>query len=394
MMNVDSAVFALHVHPDGHSVEVVVDGLGLLPPATLDHLVPEGSRPKLSGFWSQLQASGAVAGWEIPVRTTSGVRPAVLGASRLSDRVAVVGHLASADVYDLYDELSSINNEQSTALRDALKRVARLEANAEREASPLFDDMTRLANEMGALQRDMAKQNAALQRLNRQKNQLIGMVAHDLRNPLGVISQFSTLVRTKAGDRLQPREAKLLGRIEQTARFMLHIVEDLLDLSAIESGEIRLECSSFSVDALLDEAVSLEELRASNKQTTVVTESTDPATIRGDLRKLVQVLANLISNAIKYGPPNGTVRVGSERRADRVRLSVSDQGPGIPPEECSRLFQPFGTTSVKATGGEKSTGLGLLIARKVVEAHEGTIGVETELGAGSTFWVELPCEPG
>ncbi|MEM9455747.1 MAG: HAMP domain-containing sensor histidine kinase [Myxococcota bacterium] len=392
MMNAESAVFALHVDPDGRSLEVVVDGLGLLTSSTLDHLVPEGSQPKLSGFWSQLQTSGAVAGWEIPVRTTSGIRAAVLGASRLSDRVAVVGHLAGADVYDLYDELSSINNEQSTTLRNALKRVARLEANAERSTSPLLDDMTRLANEMGMLQRDLAKQNAALQRLNRQKNQLIGMVAHDLRNPLGVITQFSTLVRTKAGDRLGSRETKLLGRIEQTARFMLHIVEDLLDLSAIESGEIRLESSSFSTSTLLDEAVSLEELRASNKQTTVTIESTDSPTVHGDLRKLVQVLANLISNAIKYGPPDSTVIVGSEQRGDRVRLSVSDQGPGIPPEECSRLFQPFGTTSVKATGGEKSTGLGLLIARKVVEAHAGTIGVETELGMGSTFWVELPCK--
>lgn len=391
MLNVNSAVFALHVDPDGHYLEVLVDGMGLTRPSSLAHLVPEGSRPKLSGFWSQLQEAGAVAGWEIPIHTTAGIRPAVLGASRLDDRVAVVGHLASADVYDLYDELSGINNEQSTALRAALKRVARLEANAKRQADPLFDDMTRLTNELGTLQRDLAKQNAALHRLDHQKNQLIGMVAHDLRNPLGVVTQFSTMVRRRAGERLEPKETALLERIEHTARFMLHIVEDLLDLSAIESGEIRLELGEFPLAELVAEMVSLEEPRASDKETTITVEPCDEIVIRGDQRKLVQVVANLVSNAIKYGPPKGEVRIGIERHADRVRLSVSDQGPGIPPSERSRLFQPFGTTSVKATGGEKSTGLGLVIARKVIEAHEGTIGVETELGVGSTFWVELPC---
>ncbi len=390
MMNSSLAIFALHADPDGREVDVVLDGVGLTSLTTLQGLVPEGSRPKLNGFLSELSSAGAVAGWELPVQTSQGIRPAMLGASSVADRVAVVGYLATANMYDLYEEISRINNEQTTALRHALKRVARLEAGTRRESETMLDDMTRLNNELGALQRNMAKQNAALQRLNRQKNQLIGMVAHDLRNPLGVVTQFSKMINRLAGERLKPREAAMLGRIERTAGFMLSIVEGLLDLSAIESGEIRLQSSRFGFGELVAEAVSLEQLHAADKQTTITVESPDDFELEGDRSKLMQVVANLISNAVKYGPLNGEVRVVVGRQEQRARLCVIDQGPGIPPGERSRLFKPFGTTSVKATGGEKSTGLGLVIARKVIEAHAGTIGVETEVGTGSTFWIELP----
>ncbi len=392
MSDAGAAVLAVHVDPDGGRLEVVLDGVGLVEGRTLHALVFEGAWPKLAGFLAELSAAGAVAGWELPMLTQDGVRPAVLGAMSLGARAVVVGYLATADVYDLYDELSLINNEQSNALRGALKRVARLEALSTRGAGPLLDDMTRLTNELGALQRDLAKKNAALQRLDRQKNQLLGMVAHDLRNPLGLVIQFARLVTKRAGSRLEPKELDRLDRIEKAGHYMLHLVDDLLDLSAIESGEIRLEPSTFELGELAHEAIEHLELHAGEKGTQIVVQPHEELSVTGDRRKLLQVVVNLLSNAVKYGPLGGRVdlRIERDRSAQRLRLSVSDQGPGIPLEERARLFQPFGTTSIKGTAGEMSTGLGLVIARKVVEAHAGAIGVETEVGVGSTFYVELP----
>jgi two-component system sensor histidine kinase/response regulator len=116
----------------------------------------------------------------------------------------------------------------------------------------------------------------------------------------------------------------------------------------------------------------------------------DLPAVEADPRKIEQVMENLLSNAIKFSPPGTTVTMNLKPMGAQVRIEVRDQGPGIPEAERGKLFQPFQRTSVKPTGGEKSSGLGLAIARRVVEAHGGRIGVESEVGVGSTFFVNLP----
>jgi two-component system sensor histidine kinase/response regulator len=168
--------------------------------------------------------------------------------------------------------------------------------------------------------------------------------------------------------------------ILSSSGFMLRLLENLLDVSQIEAGELRLDRRPTDLAAVVARNVDLNRVVAAAKQIEV--------RLRAD--RMEQVLNNLVSNAVKFSRPGTAVEVRVERRAGEVVLSVADQGEGIPPDEVDRLFKRFSRTSVRATGGEKSTGLGLVIAKQVVDGHGGRIWVESVVGEGSTFSVALP----
>jgi signal transduction histidine kinase len=239
-------------------------------------------------------------------------------------------------------------------------------------------------------QQRLLESNTSLVALNQQLNEFVGMAAHDLRNPLGVVLGFAKfLLGDKKASREQER--KFLGTIQSSTEFMLRLVNDLLDISHIESGKLTLHHQMCDLVAVVEANVALNRIIAGQKDIQVMV-TVDPMTpqIWIDPHRIEQVLNNLLTNAIKYSYSNTTIEVRVFRQDEEVILSVRDHGQGIPVGELSKLFTPFGVTSVKATTGEKSTGLGLLIAKKVVDAHHGRIWVESEPGAGSTFSVALP----
>ncbi len=172
---------------------------------------------------------------------------------------------------------------------------------------------------------------------------------------------------------------------------MLGMVNDLLDLSAIESGQVQITREIIDPGPLLAEVFEHHSLLAQRKQITLRREIADDLPpLPVDPRRLQQVLDNLLTNAAKFSPPGTAVTLGARADGGHLHLWVADQGAGIPPDELPRLFKEFGKTSVRPTGGEKSTGLGLAIVKKIVERHGGTVGVTSEVGKGSTFWVRLP----
>jgi len=171
---------------------------------------------------------------------------------------------------------------------------------------------------------------------------------------------------------------------------MLGLVEDLLDVSQIESGKLELNQTALQLDTVLQDAVKRHNQLATPKNTRVDLAETPAGQVYADPRRLRQVLDNLISNAVKYSPPGSTICLKAERIPDFWKVSVRDQGPGITPEDREKLFQDFARLSARPTGGEKSTGLGLAITRRVVEAHGGRIGVDSTPGQGATFWFTLP----
>ncbi len=374
--------------------------------------VDPASRDKAGYLLAEVQTQGAAFDWELNVPISGRVVTLHFSGVANGDSLLMVAARNRNGLGQLYEELMRINNEQVNALRLAIKDQAELARGPiDREHSE-YDELTRLNNELIDLQRELARKNAELERLNQQKNQFLGMAAHDLRNPLGVIMAYSeflideltsqpSLRGTKQSSPDAPEiasqkalamtQAEFACNIYKSSEFMLRLINDLLDVSAIESGQVRLDLQPIDLGALVKRNLTLNQLLAERKHITLhwfAPDSLPP--LLADAGKLEQVLNNLISNAIKFSHPQSTVEISVTVENERVVLAVRDHGQGIPAAELDRLFKPFSRTSVKSTAGESSTGLGLSITRKIIVEHGGDIRVESAVGQGSTFYVALP----
>lgn len=232
-----------------------------------------------------------------------------------------------------------------------------------------------------------------LSKANEAKNRFLGMAAHDLRNPLASIRGLSEFLQDAAIGELNAEQLDLVKMIHTTSHQMLDLVNELLDVATIEAGELKIRPESISIAELVERSAHLMNMESAKKHTKVLILphgaiphlKLDPAKIR-------QVIENLLSNAIKYSPPGSTVSVEIQKQDSHVSVAVRDQGPGIPENERDKLFKDFGRLSVKPTGGEKSTGLGLAICRNIVEAHHGMITAENLPIRGCEFRFSLPLD--
>jgi signal transduction histidine kinase len=256
-------------------------------------------------------------------------------------------------------------------------------------------ELERANNKLVAMKRELEKQNTKLAQLNEQKNQFIGMAAHDLRNPLSVILWRSQLLLELDEDLLsEAQRLEFLATIKANSEFMLQLIDDLLDIAVIEAGKLELNLQPTDLVSLIKHNVELNLVLAERKQIKLwFGDDGQLPEITVDAHKIEQVLNNLISNAIKFSYPHSAIEIQVARRENNAVISVRDEGKGIPKAELNKLFKPYTKASVKGTQGEKGTGLGLVIVKKVVEGHQGKIWVESEFGKGSTFYVSLPINP-
>lgn len=241
----------------------------------------------------------------------------------------------------------------------------------------------------------MDQQHTLVEQLSRAdaaKNKFLGMAAHDLRNPLASIRGLAEFLNDGTVGPLTPDQSELINLIHQAAQGMVTLVNDLLDVATIESGELKLDVAPHSLAEIIEKSVTLNALESNRKRTQIVFDERAPAPpIAIDGAKVRQIVDNLLSNAVKYSPPGSTVHVSFSLSQDGAQtIRVRDQGPGIPENERDRLFKDFSRLSARPTGGEKSTGLGLAICRKIVEAHRGTIAAENHPSGGCEFRVTLP----
>lgn len=250
----------------------------------------------------------------------------------------------------------------------------------------------RLVSELTAQNAAIQRQNQELARLNELKNMFLGIAAHDLRSPLGVIQMALTFLLDYHATLPDDEREVLIKEAEEQVENMLVMINELLDITQIEAGELELMNSMIDVADFLAEAVNDHDRVARHKGTQVVLGEVPAGLVEGDPFRLRQVIDNLLSNAIKFSPPGSTVHVWAARGADEWRIYVRDQGPGISQADRERLFQHFARLSARPTGGERSTGLGLSITRRIVQQHGGTIEVESAEGTGATFWFTLPLE--
>lgn len=268
---------------------------------------------------------------------------------------------------------------------DIFRRIAR--------QLSIIVDKGYLVSELATRQAAIEAKNQELQRLNELKNTFLGMAAHDLRNPLSTIRLIASVLRDKTFPISEEERGALLDDIVQQTEHMLTLLNDLLDVSRIEAGRLELRREPLAVTDFVRQIVERHAQLASSKGTVVTLRRVEEGMLIADPARLRQVLDNLISNAVKYSPPGSTVWVDVCPEQDGWRFAVQDQGPGIAPADREKLFTDFARLSARPTGGEKSTGLGLAITRRMVEAHGGIIDVDSTPGQGATFWVWLPAQP-
>ncbi len=230
-----------------------------------------------------------------------------------------------------------------------------------------------------------------LSKANASKDRFLGMCAHDLRNPLSSIRGLAELMNENAVGILTNEQREIVHTIHGASQSMLQLVNELLDVATIEAGHLKLAKEPTKVADIVERSVHLSNIEAAKKNTRIeMVNATDNPLIDVDRNKIRQVVDNLISNAVKYSPRGSLITVEVCADESFAGFVVKDRGPGIPDDERHKLFKDYGRLSTQPTGGEKSTGLGLAICRKIVEAHAGTIGVENIPGRGCDFVVRLP----
>ena len=246
---------------------------------------------------------------------------------------------------------------------------------------------------------ELSEANERLVALIAEKDTFLGICSHDLKNPLSGIVGLAGLIQDDATDSIQVR--RHAADILQASEFMFELVGNLLDIGAIEQGKFNLRPEAMDLKILVSRGVDSYRRRAAAKQIDLdVFLPPNSIIIRADARAVTQVLDNLISNAVKYTPPGGSVRVGvssdqsvgqgSASASPGARFTVSDTGPGLSAADQTRLFQKYARLTPPVTGGESSTGLGLSIVKKLVEAMDGTVTCRSALGQGSLFTAEFP----
>ncbi len=386
---------------DGTIRQVVRDELELgervAPGRSLTMLVDRGSLQKTLNFLVELRTQGAAFDWELNVPLADQVTTLHFAGALADESFLVIGGLTRDQVLQLYEDMMRISNEQANALRTTTKQQVELsQVQAERDER-IYNEISRLNNELVTLQRELAKKNVEQRRLNEQLQQLnklkdtfLGIAAHDLRNPLANIHLAATFLLDAGMDISGAEAEQLLQDIAKQAHYMSVLISDLLHVSQFETGKLELEWERVDLKEFLTEAVDRHRKLALPKETEVVLEEMAAAEVLADSNRLRQVMDNLISNAVKFSPPGSRVTVRADQTEAGWQVRVQDEGPGITPEDRQHLFEDFARLSARPTGGEESTGLGLAITRRIVKAHGGQIGVESEPGRGSTFWFTLP----
>lgn len=341
-------------------------------------------------FINKIKEDSAAFGWELFMNPSINNKPFFFSGSLIDNEIFIIGSLTKVDFDKFIKGMMLINNEQINKIRELEKERIEKTLSEQKTDDKIFDELTRLNNELVTMQRELTKKNLELEELNKLKNQFIGMAAHDLRNPLGTILNYAEFLEDEC-DPFSNEQIEFLHHIKSQSSFMLSLVNDLLDVTSIESGSIKLSLEAVDVAVLIFQIIHLNKVLADKKEIEINIDSQiQSSSLFLDKGKIEQVITNLLTNAIKYSEKKTTITVSIYAEKDQIIISVKDQGQGIPKDELNLLFKPFQKTSVKSTDGEKSTGLGLFIVRKIVEAHKGKIWAESKPGIGSTFYVSLP----
>lgn len=377
---------------DGGRVERVIcpaaDAPGVPSPGQALHQLVAGADESVEGFLAALRARQVVLDWPLDRAAGTGLW---LSGARLEGCLVVLVSPAASDSGRVAAELVRMNNEQANALRDLSQRLAQQAQAQARDDDASYEALTRVNNELVNTQRALAQANAGLERLNRRKNELLGMAAHDLRSPLGTIQTYSEFLESEAGERLTPEQLEFLDVIRSSSAFMLRVVDNLLDLASIEAGQLVLDPRTEDLEAQVRGLLQRQRPLAARKSIALELAVLTPIPpFPFDRDKVEQALSNLLDNAVKFSHPGGTVTVTLDDDGQQAVVEVADRGIGMAEEARAGLFIPYGVRRTPGTRGEKSVGLGLAIVKRIVEGHGGAVTVTSRPGHGTIFRITLP----
>jgi signal transduction histidine kinase len=253
-----------------------------------------------------------------------------------------------------------------------------------------FASQSALAIQNARLFQEIEEKSRQLEVASQHKSQFLANMSHELRTPLNAVLGYAELMQDGLYGELAPETKEVLVRIQANGNHLLGLINDVLDLSKIEAGQLALSIDDYSVANVVQTVVSATESLAAAKNLPLKVDMSDDLPIgQGDERRIIQVLLNLVGNAIKFTDA-GEVRIAVTKVNGVFAVAIADTGPGIPDPEQGRIFQEFHQVDSSVTKKKGGTGLGLAIAKRIVELHGGRLWVESELGKGSTFHLELP----
>ena len=285
-----------------------------------------------------------------------------------------------------YRILTPLRRLQNSA--DAIRRGTPEQADF---AIATHDEIQDLSGAMSEMVHNLAEANAALREASRHKSEFLARMSHELRTPLNAVIGFSELLLERIAGDLTAKQEEYLRDIHTSGAHLLTLINEILDLSKIEAGRMELTFGETNLTEVVESA--LTTLRPLIEQKRLdVSAALDPAatTVRADKVRLKQILFNLLSNAAKFTPPDGKIRVEARRISDDLELTVVDTGPGIAPEDHPKLFREFTQLDATHQMNQSGTGLGLVLVKRLVELHGGRVWVESAVGKGSRFILRIP----
>ncbi len=241
--------------------------------------------------------------------------------------------------------------------------------------------------------RELEARNREVERANRLKSEFLASMSHELRTPLHTVIGFSELLGEETQGGLNAKQKRFVEHIHNDSLHLLELINDILDLSKVESGRIELRLETFELAPLIEEAVASLRSLAGSRALEIRTSIAPMPAIEADRVRVKQILMNLLSNAVKFTPAGGRIDVKADIEDGPARISVTDTGVGIPAQEHETIFDVFHQAGATTKGVREGTGLGLAITKRLVEEHGGTIKVLSEVGKGSRFTFTIPKAP-
>jgi len=339
-------------------------------------------------------AAGALAAYALSRKITQPITRLTESTARMAE-----GQIDQEIPVDSRDELGTLAttyNKMAKALKRTLDERARV-------ATQLRDLNRSLEDRIRERTSELEETNRELARASRHKSEFLANMSHELRTPLNAIMGFTELIIDGVYGKIPDEMGESIQDIHINSRHLLRLINDVLDLSKIEAGQMRLNPSEYSMQSLIDSVISATRSLATEKRLELISRiEADLPVVWGDSKRMTQVLMNLVGNAIKFTPGSGCVTVTARRmrggqsetssahHGEFIEVTVADTGIGIPAEELKSIFSEFRQVDSSITREYGGSGLGLSIAKRLVEMHEGSIWAESEVGKGSIFYFRVP----
>jgi hypothetical protein len=286
-------------------------------------------------------------------------------------------------------DLTERHAAQERALEDARHIAAQDAARAAAEQRAA--EMQEMTERLHAQTTELARRSEEAEKANRAKSEFLAAMSHELRTPLNAIGGYTQLLQLGIGGPMSPEQTEHLERIQRSQRHLLGIINDILNFSRVEAGQVAYELGAVEANEVIEAVAPMVALQAEAKRITLeVAECSEPLVATADRAKVEQVLLNLLSNAVKFTPEDGQIELTCGRTDDHVWISVRDTGIGIPSEQLETIFAPFVQVGRSLASPKEGAGLGLAISRNLTRAMHGDLTLESREGIGSTFTITLP----